>query len=198
MAEQLRPKRGSDTRDALIQAGIAGFGRHGFAAAAVEDLCAEAGVTTGALYHHFGGKPGLFAAVVEALDARLVELSMAAALAAVRTPEGDLWAGFQAGLAAFVAAAADPALRRILGEDAPAVLGMAAFDAIRDRHGRGYLRQVLKQLAAADVIAAEPIELTAALVLGLLYAAAGAVAAGAPPAAAMAELMRFLAVMRRP
>ncbi len=48
------------------------FSAQGFEKAPVGSICADAGVTVGALYHHDGDKKGLFVAVVEELDARLV------------------------------------------------------------------------------------------------------------------------------
>jgi AcrR family transcriptional regulator len=52
------------TRAKLISAARSAFAQHGYAQAAMDELTAQAGLTRGALYHHFGGKPGLLAAVV--------------------------------------------------------------------------------------------------------------------------------------
>lgn len=55
----------------LVEAALAAFGQHGFSAVAVGDLAAEAQVTTGALYHHFGSKAGLYALVRTELERRV-------------------------------------------------------------------------------------------------------------------------------
>src|SRR5436190_18617366 len=63
----LREEHVKQTRAALVDAGRALFGERGFAATSVDDLARTAGVTTGALYHHFTNKTELFAAVFEAV-----------------------------------------------------------------------------------------------------------------------------------
>src|SRR5262245_783347 len=86
----------ASTRETLLEAAVPFFAEHGYAGASLEDLAAQLGVTRGAVYHHFGSKQGLFAAVVETLMARL-EAEI------VATAEGapDLWAGMHAGCEAF-------------------------------------------------------------------------------------------------
>ena len=68
---QVRQSRASmieATRAKLISAARSAFAEHGYAQAAMDELTAQAGLTRGALYHHFGGKPGLLAAVVAQMD----------------------------------------------------------------------------------------------------------------------------------
>ena len=57
---------------ALLRAGRRQFGTVGYDAASLEDIVAEARVTTGAVYHHFSGKKGLFLAVAEQLEQELL------------------------------------------------------------------------------------------------------------------------------
>ncbi|MGI3901917.1 MAG: TetR/AcrR family transcriptional regulator [Janthinobacterium lividum] len=59
------------TRRALIAAGIEGFAEHGFEAASVRDITASADVNQGAITYHFGGKEGLYRAVLETVRERL-------------------------------------------------------------------------------------------------------------------------------
>ena len=59
------------TRRALIAAGIEGFAEHGFEAASVRDITASAEVNQGAITYHFGGKEGLYRAVLETVRDRL-------------------------------------------------------------------------------------------------------------------------------
>lgn len=51
------------TRQLLLRAGLDVFGRKGFADTRLEEIAAEAGVTRGAIYHHFGSKADLFNAL---------------------------------------------------------------------------------------------------------------------------------------
>src|SRR4051812_47869831 len=66
-------QRRESTRAALLQAGRKLFAEHGYDAVAAEEIVTEAGVTRGALYHHFDGKAGLFEAVFIAIEAGLVK-----------------------------------------------------------------------------------------------------------------------------
>ena len=84
----------------------------------MDALCAEAGLTRGALYHHFGGKEGLLEAVVRQIDAE-IGASLEAEFAAIPDP----WAAFRACCAKWLQLALEPETRRVLLQDAPAVLG---------------------------------------------------------------------------
>src|SRR5574344_355703 len=71
---QVRQSRSSmieATRAKLIAAARSAFAQHGYAQASMDELTAQAGLTRGALYHHFGGKPGLLAAVFAQIDAEM-------------------------------------------------------------------------------------------------------------------------------
>ena len=68
-----RKENASNTQAALQLAALEWFSAHGYEKASVGSICADANVTAGALYHHYGDKKGLFAAVVEQVDARLVQ-----------------------------------------------------------------------------------------------------------------------------
>lgn len=158
------------TQAALRGAGRRLFGQLGFEKTALGALCSEAGVTTGALYHHFGDKKGLFAAVAEELDAalvRLVQTAMAQASQGGATP----WGAFLTGMDAFLAAAQDPQARRIGLTDAPAVLGAQGWLEIRERQGLGAMVRTVELLQAQGAMQAGNARLRARLILGLLYGA---------------------------
>ncbi len=53
------------TRVALIETGVLTFAEVGYHAARLDDIAERTGVTRGAVYHHFGDKPGLLAAIVD-------------------------------------------------------------------------------------------------------------------------------------
>ncbi len=108
----------AETRAKLIAAARKSFGKLGFAETSMDDLTAEAGLTRGALYHHFGDKKGLFEAVILQIDGEMAErLTGISAAAATR------WNGFVEENIGYVEMALEPEIQRILLRDGPAVLG---------------------------------------------------------------------------
>ena len=105
----------------------AAFSGRGFAEVSLDDLAAQAGVTRGALHHHFINKAGLFEAVL-----RQVSDEMEAELQARWHPETDLWRGFCDDFTNYLDLTLEPSRRRILFQDAPAVLGARAYDILLD------------------------------------------------------------------
>ncbi|MCP8634433.1 TetR/AcrR family transcriptional regulator [Pseudomonas mosselii] len=113
-----RAAMSADTIERLIAVARRQFAEKGFAAVVMDELCAEADLTRGALHHHFGGKAGLFSAVVEHL---LEEINQA--LDARYATHDDPWDGYIDTCLYYYDLLHEPALRRILLQDAPGVLG---------------------------------------------------------------------------
>jgi len=111
-------ERREATTVALVTAARELFARDGYDATSLDAVAAAAGVTKGAVYHHFNGKRELFAAVFQEEAARLGEV-VAAAYARKR----DSWRAFEAACIAFLEACLDPGVRQILLLDAEAALG---------------------------------------------------------------------------
>jgi AcrR family transcriptional regulator len=107
-----------ENRSKLIAAGRKAFASEGFAAASMDELTASVGLTRGALYHNFGDKKGLLAAVVAQVDGE-----MAARARLASADAGDDWEQLLAEGAAYIAMALDPEVRRIVLLDGPAFLG---------------------------------------------------------------------------
>src|SRR6516164_3359363 len=107
------------TRTALLATARAMFAERGYAAVGTEEIVRSAGVTRGALYHHFAGKAELFEAVYEDVERELVG-TIADSLMATAT---DPLQALHAGTRAFLEACEDPAVQRIAMIDAPSVLG---------------------------------------------------------------------------
>ena len=107
-----------ETRAKLVRAARKAFAEKGYAAASMDDLTAEAGLTRGALYHNFGDKKGLLRAVVDEMDAEMAEGARAA-----RDRAETLWLGFIEEGVAYIEMALQPEFQRIMLLDGPAVLG---------------------------------------------------------------------------
>lgn len=118
MAAGRRAEKMEATRAKLIAAARKAFAEQGYAEASMDELTAAAGLTRGALYHNFGDKRGLLAAVVHQIDG---EMAARAQASAGRQP--TLWEGLLAEGAAYIEMALEPEVRRIVLLDGPAVLG---------------------------------------------------------------------------
>jgi AcrR family transcriptional regulator len=159
----LRAEQVRQTRAALVSAGRLLFGERGFASTSVDDLAAEARVTTGALYHHFPNKTALFETVFETLHGELLELSAEAA--ATGTDELDALAR---GIDAFLDAALEPDVQRIIVIDAPAVLGVARYTELDERHALGAIVIALDAARDAGLIDVDDTQTYATLIMGAL------------------------------
>jgi len=159
------------TRAALIDAGRRLFADRGYAAVATEEIVRTAGVTRGALYHHFDGKEELFAAVYEQVEADLV-----AELGQVAADAGDPLDALHLGAAKFLEACRRPEIQRITLIDAPSVLGWERWREIGVRYGFGLIEEVLKAGMEQGVIEVQPVRPLTHLLLGAMDEAAMLVA----------------------
>jgi AcrR family transcriptional regulator len=179
--------RSAATRTALLAAARQLFTERGYAAVPAEEIVAAAGLTRGALQHHFGGKPELLRAVFEQLEAETTG-QVASAIAGA----GDSWAAATRGLSAFLDACQDPAVIQVALTDAPAVLGWAQWRAIEAGHGLGLISAGLDQAMAEGVIIAQPVTVLAHLILSALIEAALLIAQAPDPPAARADAEQAL------
>ncbi len=178
--------RSHATRAALLASGRALFAERGFAGTAREEIVERAGVTRGALHHHFGTKQDLFAAVFEVLETELAARIAAAAMAGDE-PRDQL----RRGCHEFLDAALDPAVQRIVLLDAPAVLGWAAWRDVDARYGLGLVTEGLRAVFAvrpAQGAGTRAVEPLGHLLLAALNEAAMLVAGAPDPAVARAEV----------
>jgi AcrR family transcriptional regulator len=160
-------ERTAATRRALLDAGRELFAERGFANTPREDVVERAGVTRGALHHHFGRKEALFKAVFEDLEEEIGTRVMAAAVTGA-----DPMAQLRLGCQAFLDAALDPAVQRIVLLDAPAVLGWEGWREVEARHGLGLVTESLRAVMAAGQIDEQPVEPLAHVLLAALNEAA--------------------------
>ncbi len=154
MNRRTQAERRAETQRALLGAARRLFAEKGYAGTGTPEIVAAAGVTRGALYHHYADKTALFAAVVEEEHALL-------ALAINAAAEGEDEPGpvraLIAGGDAFLDAMQDEGRRRILLVDAPAVLGRAVLDGIDARHGLRTLIEGVEAAIAAKAIRDLPV-----------------------------------------
>src|SRR5437016_5167473 len=122
------------TRSELIRVATTLFAERGYAAVGTEEIVRLAGVTRGALYHHFADKRELFLAVFEQLEGELLN-AIAARVAGVSDP----WEAMLTGMRAFLDVCTDPTVIRLSLVEAPAVLGWTAWRDIGARYPLGLL-----------------------------------------------------------
>ena len=172
-----------ETRGKLIRAARHAFAGKGYAAASMDDLTAEAGLTRGALYHNFGDKKGLLQAVIDQIDAEML-LRQRAAGARAETA----WDRFLDEGVAYIEMALEPEIQRIMLLDGPAVLG----DPSRWPNQNACLRtstEALQALIDAGTVKPVDAEAAARLVNGAALNAALWIAAADDPHAVLARVV---------
>ncbi|NPC97565.1 TetR/AcrR family transcriptional regulator [Nocardioides sp. zg-DK7169] len=131
-----RQQYSASTKRALVDVAAELFTEHGYAATSLDAIVAGARVTKGALYHHFTGKQALFEAVFEGVESA-ASRTIQKALRGHRDP----WDKARAGLGAFLAVVQEPAYRRIVIQEGPAVLG---YERYREQEERSTFANVLE------------------------------------------------------
>jgi AcrR family transcriptional regulator len=176
-------ERSEATRKALVDVGRKLFAKRGYADVGTEEIVRRAGVTRGALYHHFSGKEDLFRAVAEQVEEEMTRKSAEAALA-----HEDPWDQQRAGWEAFLDACLDPAVQRIILLDAPSVLGPKAWREIASKYGLALVQFGITSLIEAGLIEKQPVDPLAHLLIGALSEAAVVIAQAEDTEAARAEM----------
>ncbi len=149
-----------DTRAALLDAAGELFAEDGYAGTGTGDIVARAGLTRGALYHHFRDKPGLFRAVMDAVAGELASGLIAQQLAGAADGATGAWDQLREGFQAFLDACTGSDFQRIVLIDGPAVLGHDAWSDLVEQHGLGLLRTWLQRAiddAQIDPLPVEPL-----------------------------------------
>ena len=169
MAKQA--ERRAATTEAILKAGRRLFGERGFAATTIDDIAEAAQVAKGAVYHHFATKEAVFAAVFDVVSRDLVsDIDRA-----VRTVK-DVLAAMVAGTQHYFAACAKGPTCQIILRDGPAVLGWERWREIDAQHFGGKFPRALAAAMEGGLIARQPIEPLARLLLGAVTEAAVACA----------------------
>jgi AcrR family transcriptional regulator len=153
----------AQTRQAIVASARELFTEQGFAATATTDIVTRAGVTRGALYHHFTDKADLFRAVFVDLEHELNDTVLARAAA-----ESDPRDAFMAGCRAWMAFATRADYQQIATVDAPAVLGHDEWHALDTGIGLASMDAGLQALHAAGLLEEKPDRPLAILLFGAL------------------------------
>lgn len=188
MAAKRRTEAMEATRARLVLAAREAFATQGYAASSMDELTARAGLTRGALYHHFGDKKGLLRAVVDQIDGEMLERMRAA-----RERTGTPWLGFLAEHVAYIEMALEPEIQRIMLLDGPAVLG----DPSQWPNQSACLRRaalMVQSLVDDGIVEAVDPEFAALLLNGAALTASLRIAAADDPSA---TLVRALDTFRR-
>lgn len=167
MTPRTQQERRDATRGALLAAARAAFADQGYAATSTTAVIEAAGVSRGALYHHFEDKADLFAAVYEQIEVELTT-QLATLVAAAGSPSEALHIGIDA----YLDAATDPAVARIAVLDAPSALGYARWQQFHEQYGLGLTRAALGAAQEAGELRDLPLEPLAHVLLGALRDAA--------------------------
>ncbi len=158
-------ERAADTRSALISAARPLFAARGFAEVSLETIVRDAGVTRGALYHHFADKTELFAAVFEQVEGEMAARMGQAVAAAGHSDPVEIMR-LCAGL--WLDACAEPEVQRIVLLEALAVLGWERWSDIGHRYNIGFVTALLTDAIESGSIPPQPVEATALTVMGAL------------------------------
>lgn len=180
---KLRDEHVDATRRALLAAARRRFGALGFAGTSLDDVAAEAGVTKGALYHHFGSKEHVFLEVYDEVEGELSARGIEGAAAGT-----DAVDALQRGFAAFLDLALDPVVQRIALLDAPSVLGTAAKLEVDARHSRAAVRAALEGGITEGLLEPLDPDVLAQLLIAACSQAAVLIAMADDPVAARSDV----------
>ena len=165
-ARRTQEERSASTRQAIVAAATRIIAERGFANAGIDEIARAAGVSKGALYHHYPDKVDVLAAVYEDIETRLADR-----IARVASQVEDPFDALRVGAHAFLDACLDPTVRRIALVEAPAGLGWERWREIDARHGFGLLQIGLQAAADAGEIESEHLTERAHILLAALIEA---------------------------
>ena len=192
-----RAAQGRATRARLIEVATTLFADHGYEGTSIEAVMAAAGVSRGALYHHFAGKEALFAAVLLAISDR-VAAEVTEAISDCTDPVDAM----RTGALAWIDLAGDPVIQRVMLVDAPSVLGWEQWRAMDEGRTQGAMRGMLQAVSDSGRLPQELVDPFSHMILAALDEAAMVVARAPDSRAAVAEgrqaVEDFLARLLRP
>ncbi len=190
--KRTQAERSQSTRQALVAAARPLFADRGYAGVGTEEIVRAAGVTRGALYHHFDGKRELFEAVYEQIEVELAERIAAGALEANASSPLE---AMRAGAEMFLQVSTEPEAQQIVLLDGPSVLGWDRWREIAAAHGLGLIEATLQAAIEAGAIDPQPVRPLAHVLMGALDEAAMLVARAEDPKQMRAEVGQTLGTL---
>lgn len=176
-----RQQYSTSTRRALVKAAEALFTVRGYGSTSLDAIVSAAEVTKGALYHHYSGKQALFEAVFEDVETRATE-QIRQAIRGVSDP----WEKAVSGLREFLAVVQEPAYRRVVVQEGPAILGYERFREMEERSTYAVLSELATELLSAGPweLSDEMVDTFSRIFFGALSAAGESVSDSVDPVAA--------------
>ncbi|MER7453188.1 TetR/AcrR family transcriptional regulator [Nocardia beijingensis] len=161
--ESLRDKHVENTRQTLLETGARLFAEREYTDLSAEELVRAAGLTRGALYHHFDGKKGLFEAVIDDLEQQAAQRVRAAIDSSTDPVER-----VDRAMETFLDICTEPAYRHIVLLQGPIALGWRRWREVDQRHLSGLVVEGAQRLLDAGRIQPHPPELIASAFYGAL------------------------------
>jgi AcrR family transcriptional regulator len=177
----------AETMRRLINVARRQFTEHGYAQASTEAIVHLAGVTRGALYHHFGSKEGLFKAVVAE-----VQRDVAQRVAEASQTTADPWDQLLVGCRAFLQASLEPDVQRIMLIDGPATIGWEAWRQMDAHNAMRLLEEGIRELADMGLIEVASVRAATHLLSGAMNEAVLWIARSEQPREALDETIATL------
>jgi AcrR family transcriptional regulator len=178
-------ERSAATQQALQTAARRLWGERGYAAVGTPEIAEAAGVTRGAMYHQYADKTALFVAVLEAVEAEVIDRLVATVGASRPSTAAET---LHAAADAWLDIAGEAEVRQLVLLDAPSVLGWAGFREISLRYGLGLTEQLLQAAIEAGEVAPQPVRALATVMIGALDEAAMSIANAEDPAREQADV----------
>jgi AcrR family transcriptional regulator len=165
-------ERRAETRAAVLESACRLFGNKGYADTSLDEIATGSGLTIRPIYHYFGNKVRLFAAVNDVMEERIVASLQANAADAPKDPVLSAWR-------AFLGLCEDSEFRRIVLIDSPNILG-------RERWAESPVTRTAAALFSEtrDDLDRRSAEIVGRMLIGALSEAALAIAESDDPASA--------------
>ena len=155
-----RVKNGEKTLNALIKVARKMFSERGYADTYTAEIARKAGVTRGALYHHFPQKKDLFIAVFEEAIDDLANSVI------YDFPEPLTRENLITSTHSFITAGLDPLIQKIVFVDGPAILGVTLWRRYDKERLTAPLEELLEKMINEKIIRPIPVEAIAHIMAG--------------------------------
>ena len=139
-SRRTQAQRRAETKAALLAAARELFVSKGFAETGTPEIVAKAGVTRGALYHHFEDKTDLFRALAT-LEAQAISTIIEEGTRGISDPQEAMVAGTNA----YFDALSVPGRAKLLLSDAPSILGLSEALTLTKPEGSEELKSGLRR-----------------------------------------------------